>query len=120
MRATESSRDVNARSEMGIDRGDIRKKAKKVNGIEKKWKATIAGDYEKRGMTKENKEGIRQDNDKKATQEDKKRKDNMTPQEAFRMQQRQYSKIYGQLQNKENDKNRLTEEQQEQENESEK
>ena len=39
----------------------------------------------------------------------------MTPQEAFRMQQRQYSKIYGQLQNKENGKYRLTEEEQENE-----
>ncbi len=115
MKGTERSSDVNARSQMGIERGDISKKAKKVNGIEKKWKTTIAGNYEKRGMTKENKEGIMQEEKRKNTQEDKTKKSNMTPQEAFRMQQRQYSKIYGQLQNKENSKDRLTEEEQENE-----
>lgn len=111
MKGTESSRDVNARSGMGVDRGDTGKKAKRVNRIEKNWKMTIIGNYEKRGMTKQNKEGIEQEEKKKKNiQEDSEKKSNMTPQEAFRMQQRQYSKIYGQLQN---DKNKSTDEEQE-------
>ena len=88
MKAISSSMDVH-----GVRYTDKMKRIeriKRVNEVEKKQPVTTTGEYESRGMTKE----------------DKERTITMTPQEAFRKQmaQTQNSPIYRKLQNEENKK----------------
>ena len=96
MRAISSSTDVH-----GIrytQKRERMERLKRVNEVEEKQPVTKVGEYEKRGMTKE----------------DKERSTTMTPQEAFRkeMAQIQNSPAYRKLQNKQKEK---TEEKEEQE-----
>ena len=95
MRAISSSTDVH-----GVRYTEKRKRIERitrVTEVEKKEKVTPAGEYEERGMTKE----------------DKERATTMTPQEAFRKElaQTQNSPVYRKLQNKENEKDEKEEEQ---------
>ena len=95
MRAISSSTDVH-----GVRYTEKRKqleRIRKVTEVEKKQSVTKTGEYESRGMTKE----------------DKERATTMTPQEAFRREiaQTQNTAIYRKLQNKENKQEEKSEEQ---------
>lgn len=86
MRSVESSRDVH--EVRPIDEMKRIKRAKRVSEVKKKEGEKPIGYYEKRGLTKE----------------DKETGSSITPQEAFRRQmaQSRNSKIYSKLQNSEN------------------
>lgn len=95
MRAISSSTDVH-----GVrytQKRERMEKLKRVNEVEPKQAVTKSGEYESRGMTKE----------------DKERTTTMTPQEAFRkeMAQIQNSPTYRKLQDKQNKKIEEKEEQ---------
>ena len=97
MRSVESSRD--AHEVRHIDEIKRIKKAKRVSEVKKKEGEKPVGYYEKRGMTKE----------------DKETGSSITPQEAFRRQMAQShnSKIYSKLQNSK--ENSIIEKEEEQE-----
>lgn len=101
MRAISSSTDVH-----GVrytQKRERLERIKRVNEVEKKQPLTKIGEYESRGMTKEDKE-------KTIT---------MTPQQAFRKEIAQLNNlpIYRKMQNKENDESKKDKEEKEKEQE---
>lgn len=97
MRAISSSTDVH-----GVrytQKRERLEKIKRVNEVEEKQQLTKAGEYESRGMTKE----------------DKEKTSTMTPQQAFRKEIAQIhnSPIYRKMQNKENNQSKKDKEEQE-------